>query len=308
MFLRGSLADALLLLLIALVGRAAVPEGTRTVIDGIMRLKGSYVADEGVYKFVIPREAAIIVQDYEAMSPNLGFNSWVAFSASIHKEALLTGELLLLPNEVDSVLSRALDAGLKITGLAESSTLVGGRLFALDFTGSGTFAGLVKAVRTTIDEIEAAGRLTAGNKRKPADPNLPDASAIDPRPLDDMLAMRGTISGGVYKAAIGRRVLIGGEQIGREMGMSTWISISGTNNKAWAHGELLATHDELQNVLKAFRSRGASVVSIRNHSIGEHPEMICVRYWKEGSALELAKVLRFVLEVQVGNLDLKPGK
>ena len=308
MFVRSSLADAHLLLLIALVGRAAVPEGTRTLIDGIMQQKGSYVTDEGVYKFVIPREAAIIVQDYEAMSPNLGFNSWVAFSSAIHKEAVLTGELLLLPNEVDSVLSRALDAGLKITGLAESSTLIGRRLFALDFIGAGTFAGLAKAVRTTIDEIEAAGRLVAGTRRRPADPNLPEANAIDPRPLDDMLAMRGTISGSVYKAAIGRKALIGGEQIGREMGMSTWISISGTNNRALAHGELLATHDELQNVLKAFRSRGASVVSIRNHPIGEHPEMICVRYWKEGPALELAKLLRFILEVQVDHLDWKPGK
>ena len=186
--------------------------------------------------------------------------------------------------------------------------MVGRRLYALDFTGAGTFAGLAKAVRAAIDENEAAGRVVAGNNRKFADPHLPEASAIDPRPLDDVLAMRATISGGVYKAAIGRKALLGGEQIGREMGMSTWISISGTNNKALAHGELLATYDELQNVLKAFRSRGASVVSIRNHSCGEHPEMIYVRYWKEGQALELAKSLRFVLEVQVGNIELKPGR
>jgi hypothetical protein len=267
------------------------------VIDGIMKQKGSYVADEGVYKFVLPREAAIIVQDYESMSPNLGFNSWIAFSSAIHNEAFLTGELLLLPNEVDSVLSRALDAGLEITGLAESSTLVGRRLYLLEFTGAGTFGGLAQAVRAAIDEIEAAGRLAAGKNGQFADP-LPETSAIDPRPLDDVLAMRGTISGGVYKAAIGRKALLGDEPVSRDMGMNTWISISGTINKALAHGELLATHDELQNALKAFRSRGASLVSIRNHSCGEQPEMIYVRYWKQGPALELAKLLSFVLEVQ----------
>jgi hypothetical protein len=308
MFLHISLPSANLLLLIALVGKAAVPESTQSVIDGIMKQKGSYVADEEVYKFVLPREAAIIVQDYESMSPNLGFNSWIAFSSAIHSEAVLTGELLLLPNEVDAVLSRALDAGLKITGLAESSALVGRRLYSLDFTGAGTFTGLAKAVRAVIDEIEAAGQVAASKNRKFADPNLPETSAIDSRPLDHMLAVRGTISGGVYKAASGRKALLGGEQIGREMGMDTWISISGTDNKALAPGELLATHDELQNVLKAFRSRGASVVSVRNHSCGEPPEMIYVRYWKEGPALELARLLRFVLEVQVGNIELNPGR
>lgn len=307
MFVCIPIAGANLLLSIALVARAAVPEGTRTSIDGIMKQKGSYLADEGVYKFVLPREAAIIVQDYESMSPNLGFNSWIAFTSAVRKEAVLTGELLLLPNEVDSVLSRALDTGLEITGLAESSMLVGRRLYTLDFTGAGTFTGLSKAVRSTMDEIEAADRLAAGRSEKFADPNLPEVSTIDPRPLDDELAMRGTISCGVYKAAIERRALVDGEQIGGEMGMTSWVSISGTNNKALAHGELLATHDELQSVLKAFRSRGASVASIRKHSIGEHPEMIYVRFWKEGPALDLAKSLRFVLEVQVGNLYVKPG-
>src|SRR5262249_53680648 len=141
MSVHSSLPSANLLLLIALVGRAAVPEGTQSMIDGIMKQKGSYMADEGVYKFVLPREAAIIVQDYESMSPNLGFNSWIAFSSAIHNEAVLTGELLLLPNEIDSVLSRALDGGLEITGLAESSTLVGRRLYTLDFSGAGTFGG-----------------------------------------------------------------------------------------------------------------------------------------------------------------------
>jgi hypothetical protein len=235
-------------------------------------------------------------------------NSWVAFSSAIHNEAVLTGAFLLLPDEVDLVLSRVLDVGLEVTGLAESSALVGLQVYTLDFTGIGTFTGLANSVRASIDEIESVRRLAANNHRKLTDPNLPQVNAIDPKPLDDQLAMHGTVSGGEYRAAIGRKALLAGEQIGREMGMSTWISISGTNNKALAHGELLASSDELRNVLKALRSKGASVVSIRNHLIGEHPEMAYVRYWKEGPALELAKTLRFVLEVQVGNIELKSAR
>ena len=72
-------------------------------------------------------------------------------------------------------------------------------------------------------------------------------------------------------------------------------------------GELLATADELQNVLKALRMKGVSVTSIRNHTFGEHPQVVFVRFWAEGPALDLAKALRFVLEVQVGVTKLSSG-
>jgi len=52
--------------------------------------------------------------------------------------------------------------------------------------------------------------------------------------------MRGAVVGGVYKAAIGKRAMLHGEQIGREMGMSTWVNFGGTNDRALAHGEFVA--------------------------------------------------------------------
>jgi hypothetical protein len=72
-----------------------------------------------------------------------------------------------------------------------------------------------------------------------------------------------------------------------------------------ARGELAVTADDLQHVLKALLSKGASVISIRNHTCGEHPQIVFVRYWGEGSALELAKALRFVLEVFSGKPPLE---
>jgi len=119
--------------------------------------------------------------------------------------------------------------------------------------------------------------------------------------------MRGVVTGGVYRAAIGTKGLLHGEPVGREMGMSTWVSFAGTNDHALAHGEIVTTVDELQRVLKALRVRGLNVMSIRNHTFGEHPQVVFVRFWGQGTALDLAKALRYVLEVQVGVIVPQPG-
>lgn len=293
-------------MLFAALSMAAIPDGTRALIDGLIKSKGIYVPEEGVLKFTFPRDEATIVRDDQTLSPNLALNTWVAFSGAVHKEAILRGQLLLLPDEVDPVIGSALEGGLEVTGLAESTFFPGPRLFTLEVTGVGAFGTLATAFRKTLDQI--------GNVRKRAEsfprtvvPARPEISTIDPRPIDGVLSMRGSVVDGVYRAGIGTRTLLRGETIGREMGMSSWVSLAGSNNQALLQGEIVATTDELQRVLKALHSKGVAINSIRNHTFGEHPQVIFVRYWAEGPAVELARVVRYVLEVQVGRAHLRPG-
>jgi hypothetical protein len=302
MFIRNCLACAVLLLT-TLHGRSDLPENTRAAIDRILRQKGEYVPDEGVYRFVIPCEAALIIRDWETMTPNLRLNSWFAFAPANHEEALVMGEILLLPDEVDPVLSRALDTGLEITGLSESTIFPGRRIYTLNLIGRGTFNQLAAAIRTSMDQIQSTRQQALSGYHMVSEPEIPESSSIDPGPLNNALGMRGTVSSGVYAAAVGRKALLGDEQIGGELGMSTWISISGTNRQAFARGEIVATSEELQNVLKSLRSGGASVVSIRNHTFGEHPGMVFVSYRATGLAVELAQILRGALEVQTARTN-----
>src|SRR5258708_5379434 len=123
--MRINFAALLLAILGASPSVAEVPEHVRAAIDRIIDSKGTYIADEGVYKVIFPREAATIVQDYQTLPFNLGLNSWVAFMPAIHYEALLTGQLLLLEDEVDPVLTTTLNAGLQVTGLADLSLFEG---------------------------------------------------------------------------------------------------------------------------------------------------------------------------------------
>ncbi len=233
------MATLLLATVAASSSMAEVPEQARAAIDRVIGSRGTYIADERVYKVILPREAATIVQDYQTLSPNIGLNSWVAFMPAIHHEALLTGQLLLLEDEVDSVLTITLDAGLEVTGLADSSLFNGPRVKALDVMGVGTYQNLASAFRKTLDEIRRMRADASRHVAKLALPELHVDNSIDPGPLNIILSMRGSVLEGVYRAAIGRRAVLHGESVGREMGISTWIALRAPTITHWRRGNSL---------------------------------------------------------------------
>lgn len=278
---------------------AQVPEPARHGIDRTIGVKGVFISEEGVYKVVLPREAATVVLDYQTLPPTMGLNSWAAFGPAKHHGALMTGQVILLDDEVDPVVTSALDANLEVTGLADTSFFDGPSLKVLDVSGVGTYQHLATSFHTVLATVQRTVRTRATNHKAYTRPGLSLDSSITPGPLDDVLSMHGVLANGVYRAAIGRQGTIYGENAGREMGLATWISISGNDEKALAHGEIIATASELQIVLRALRSRGFHVISIRNHFVGEHPGFDFVRYWGDGRPIELAHSIRLVLEAQI---------
>jgi hypothetical protein len=114
----------------------------------------------------MPREAATIVTDdrngRSIALPNLGLNSWITFSSGVHREAILTGQFLLLADEVNAVLSVALDSSLEVTGLGDSTIFAGPHLYTMDVTGVGTFQGFATAVRKSLDEAQLVRKRTRG--------------------------------------------------------------------------------------------------------------------------------------------------
>ncbi len=294
--------------LLASAAAAEVSEQARSSIDRVIGHKGTYVPEEDVYKITLPKEAATIVQDYQTLSPNLGLNSWVAFSSGVHHEAVLTGQFLLLDDEVNPVLDVVLDAGMDVTGLAASCCFDGPHLQTIDVTAVGSFPNLASAFRKGLDATQRVRRTAAISSKSTARPTIPVESAIDPGPLDAVLSMKGTVMAGVYKAAIGKRTLLNGELVGREMGMSTWISVAGANEHAFAQGEFIENPNDLRRLLTALRARGMNITSIRNHTVGEHPQSIFVRFWGEGTAIQLAKAVRYALDVEVGAVSPGSGR
>jgi hypothetical protein len=294
--------------LLASVAAAEVSEQARSSIDRVIGHKGTYIPEEDVYKITLPKEAATIVQDYQTLSPNLGLNSWVAFSSGVHHDAVLTGQFLLLDDEVNPVLDIVLESGLDVTGLADSCSFDSPHVHTMDITGLGTFPTLASAFRKGLDAMQHVQQATAVSPKRASKRSIPIESVIDPGPLDAILSMKGTVMAGVYKAAIGKRTLLNGELVGREMGMSTWVSVAGTNGHAFAQGEFVESPNGLRKLLTALRARGMNISAIRNHTVGEHPQSIFVRFWGEGTAIQLAKAVRYALDVEVGAVSPGSGR
>jgi len=71
---------------------------------------------------------------------------------------------------------------------------------------------------------------------------------------------------------------------------------------AMVQGEIVATADQLQRLLKALRAKRLDLISIRNHAIAEHPQLVFVRFVGSGSAMDLAKAVRYSLDMQIGTI------
>lgn len=168
------------------------------------------------------------------------------------------GELQLLEEEVNSVVSAALDSGLNITGLANTMLFDQPRLLTLNLSGSGSFDKLASGIRKCLDSIAAA---RTGKTATVVRPEFPSTSAIDGGPIDTILSTKGTVTNGIYRAAIGQISVLNNTPFGKEMGASTSVVFSGTNQNAMVQGEIVATVDQLHTI-SLFECRGSRYFSL----------------------------------------------
>ncbi len=88
-----------------------------------------------------------------------------------------------------------------------------------------------------------------------------------------------------------------GSSFGGSMGLTTWAAFVGTDPLASIDGDFAMTADEVQPVLRAMRQAGLHVVALHNHMVGGEPFYYFTHYWRSGTAVELARAVRSVLDV-----------
>src|SRR5262245_39957554 len=231
----------------------AIPTTAQRSIERIIGVTGSYAANESVFKLRIPRPDIALSLQGQRVTTGFPLESWVAFSPEIRGSGLVIAELQLLEEEVNPVASAALDAGLEINGLANTMLFEQPRLLTLNLSGTGSFDKLAAAVRKCLDAIPAAhSSKTAAAAVRSA---FPKTSAIEAAPIDAILSMKGSVANGVYRASIGQVTVLNNTPIAKEMGVSTSVVFSGTNQNAVVQGEIVAIGEQLQRVLKALRAK-----------------------------------------------------
>ena len=86
-------------------------------IEQIIGVKGAMIPDENVFKVTKARNDVKVQVDGWFMPPFMGLGSWAAFTPSAHGGAMVMGDTVLFEDEVNPVMSAALESGLEVTAL-----------------------------------------------------------------------------------------------------------------------------------------------------------------------------------------------
>jgi Domain of Unknown Function (DUF1259) len=261
-------------------------------IEELTGAKGVFNDMEGVFKVSVPRSDLTVVVAGVRLTPPMGLTSWAAFKPA-GKHTVVMGDMVLLEDQVNAVMSVALDSGLEVTALHNHFFWDSPKVMFMHIGGMGDEAKLAGAVGKVFVKIKE----TSGGKGDVPTVDIdPAKSSLDPKKIDAILGKSGELKDGVYKVTMGRVTTMHGETMGSTMGVNTWAAFAGSDDKAAVDGDFAMLESELQGVLKALRGAGINVVAIHQHMTGESPRVIFLHYWGVGPTEELAKGLRAALD------------
>lgn len=266
----------------------------RAKIEQLTGVKGELNEREGVFKVSVPRTDLDITVAGVKMTPPLGLTSWAAFQKA-GEQVMVMGDMVLLEDQVNPVMSVALENGLEVTALHNHFFWDAPRVMFMHIGGLGDEAKLAGAVGQVFVKIKE----TSGGKGEVPRVDLsPAQSSLDPKLSDAIIGAKGQLTNGVYKITLGRTTTMDGHEVGNAMGVNTWAAFAGSNEKAIVDGDFIMFEREVQPVLKALRGAGINIVAIHHHMIEESPRTVFLHYWGVGPTHELAKGLRAALDTQ----------
>ncbi|MBL8222034.1 MAG: DUF1259 domain-containing protein [Bryobacterales bacterium] len=293
-----TLHNLLLAMLCAPLATAEVSPAQQQAIDKATGAKGAYTSAEDVYRVNFPRTDVPVTVDGRALHPFLGLTSWAAFTPHSATELMVMGDLVVFEDEVNPVMSAALDNGLEVTALHNHFFYDSPRVMFMHIGGTGSAEKLAAGVAKALDAVKMVRSRSARPASGFSGPRIPETNSIPAAVIDEILKAKGQQNSGMYKVSLGRKATMHGKPVNNQMGVNTWAAFAGTEEAAVVDGDFAMLESELQPVLRTLRKAGINIVAIHNHMTHEEPQYVFLHYWGKGPATALAKALRAALDTQ----------
>jgi hypothetical protein len=268
-----------------------VPSDYQQVLK-VVGKSGDYNAN--VLKVNVPRnDLHVSIANYPVPTP-FGFGGWFALTKGDGGDDVMMGDLVLLQEEANPVMSALLDHGLEVTALHNHFFWAQPEVFFMHIHGHGKAVDLANQIKPALDLIGREAPATAN-----ASASAPAKSSLDTARIAKIVGHEGEHNGAVYKITVGRPDLDVEEMgaiINARMGLNTWAAFVGTNQAAAVAGDVAMLETEVTATLKALRGHGLEVVAIHHHMTNSRPVVIFLHYWGRGPADKLATGFRAALD------------
>src|SRR5437868_8177161 len=125
---------------------------------------------DNVLKVNIPRnDLSVTVANVKTPTP-FGFGGWIAMTKGTGGMDVMMGDLVLLQDEVNPVMSALLDNGLDVTAVHNHFFWEEPRIFYMHVHGHGTPADLARKLKPAVDLIGQGARPAAASRAPAAAP------------------------------------------------------------------------------------------------------------------------------------------
>ena len=286
----NQLVPGLVLSLMLVAGPAFAQTNVQPLnTDGIAKAMGKEGDLTGeMYRVSFPRSDLTVKVGNVVIKPALALMSWAAFVKS-GSTAISYGDLVLLDDEINPVISKLEERGIELSALHNHLLHENPRIMYIHFVGRGNEVEMAKGI------WEALALTKSPLVSTPASQEVKPELAKE---IERIIGYEGSMGGGVFHITVPRNdvhVHAMDAAIPGSMGMNTPLNFQFDGKNAAINGDFMLLPAELNPVIKILRANGIEVASVHNHMLDDEPRLIFMHFWAYGDAVDLAKGLKAAL-------------